>query len=257
MTGAITGYIDVAQVTLYVFWGFFALLVLYLRREDKREGYPLKSDRSGRVTVQGFPPVPQPKVFVLPHGGTTQSPRVETERAINARPAENWPGAPLVPTGNPMLDGIGPASYANRADTPDVTFEDHLPRIVPLRADERFFLATEDPDPRGMTVYGADRRPAGVVTDAWVDRSETILRYVEVSVETASGTRSVLLPVTMLKIDSARRRINVRSITAAQFADVPGLRDPEQVTLLEEDRILGYYGGGTLYATPARTEPLL
>jgi photosynthetic reaction center H subunit len=30
-----------------------------------------------------------------------------------------------------------------------------------------------------------------------------------------------------------------------------------QVTLLEEDRIAGYFGGGTLYATPARSEPLI
>ena len=31
-------YMDVAQVTLYVFWIFFACLIFYLRREDKREG---------------------------------------------------------------------------------------------------------------------------------------------------------------------------------------------------------------------------
>jgi len=29
------------------------------------------------------------------------------------------------------------------------------------------------------------------------------------------------------------------------------------VTLREEDRIMGYYGGGQLYATPRRTEPLI
>ena len=32
--GAITDYIDVAQVVLYVFWAFFAGLIVYLRRED-------------------------------------------------------------------------------------------------------------------------------------------------------------------------------------------------------------------------------
>ena len=36
-TGAITHYIDVAQLTLYVFWIFFAGLVYYLHRENKRE----------------------------------------------------------------------------------------------------------------------------------------------------------------------------------------------------------------------------
>ena len=32
--GAITQYIDVAQVVLYVFWVFFFGLIFYLRRED-------------------------------------------------------------------------------------------------------------------------------------------------------------------------------------------------------------------------------
>jgi photosynthetic reaction center H subunit len=40
-TGAITGYVDVAQLALYAFWAFFFGLILYLRREDRREGYPL------------------------------------------------------------------------------------------------------------------------------------------------------------------------------------------------------------------------
>ena len=42
--GAVTGYIDVAQLVLYAFWIFFVGLIFYLRREDKREGYPLESD---------------------------------------------------------------------------------------------------------------------------------------------------------------------------------------------------------------------
>jgi photosynthetic reaction center H subunit len=42
-TGAITGYIDVAQITLYAFWIFFAGLIYYLLQENKREGYPLES----------------------------------------------------------------------------------------------------------------------------------------------------------------------------------------------------------------------
>ena len=49
----------------------------------------------------------------------------------------------------------------------------------------------------------------------------------------------------------------VRSIMAGQFEDVPGLRNPDLVTLLEEDRISAYYGGGTLYAEPIRLGPWL
>ena len=45
-TGSITGYVDVAQLVLYAFWIFFFGLIIYLRREDKREGYPLGSRAS-------------------------------------------------------------------------------------------------------------------------------------------------------------------------------------------------------------------
>jgi photosynthetic reaction center H subunit len=38
---------------------------------------------------------------------------------------------------------------------------------------------------------------------------------------------------------------------------VPGLRNPEQVTLREEDRIAAYYASGHLYATPLRLGPWL
>jgi photosynthetic reaction center H subunit len=47
----------------------------------------------------------------------------------------------------------------------------------------------------------------------------------------------------------------VQSILGAQFANVPRNKQPDSVTLLEEDKICAYYGGGTLYATPSRQEP--
>jgi photosynthetic reaction center H subunit len=65
----------------------------------------------------------------------------------------------------------------------------------------------------------------------------------------------VLLPMNFSRVGS--REVKVRSILAAQFAQVPATRNPDAVTLLEEDKIMGYYGGGTLYATLARQEPLL
>ncbi len=61
----ITSNIDFAQVLLYAFWLFFAGLIYYLRREDKREGYPLHGDRGERV--DGFPITPGPKRWVHAH----------------------------------------------------------------------------------------------------------------------------------------------------------------------------------------------
>ncbi len=254
-TGAITEYIDVAQLALYAFWIFFAGLIIYLRREDKREGYPLESDRSGSITVQGWPAMPPPKIRRVAFG-TAPMPNARDTRPVAAEPHGNFPGAPLEPTGNAMLDGVGPAAYANRANVPDVTI-DGIPRIVPLRVTAHHSVADGDPDPRGMTVIGADGQSGGTVRDLWVDRSEEIFRYLEVAVPTPSGGRNVLLPVNFTKIDGARRQIKVASILGAQFAQVPAHASPDQVTLLEEDRIAGYYGGGTLYAEPSRREPLI
>jgi photosynthetic reaction center H subunit len=252
--GAIVGSIDVAQVVLYVFWVFFIGLIIYLRREDKREGYPLVSDRRGGVAVVGFPRPPAPKIFRLAHGGTAMAPNGKADPPVtNARPTMPWPGAPLEPTGNPMLDGVGPAAYAQRVDEPDLTVEGH-DKIVPMRIATDFAIATQDPDLRGMTVVAADRKSAGLVRDVWIDRSEVIIRYLEVELD---GGRRVLLPWNFSRVDKRHGRVTVKSILARQFADVPATKSPDRVTLLEEDRICAYYGGGHLYAVPSRTEPML
>jgi len=253
-TGAVTGYIDVAQIALYAFWIFFAGLIIYLRREDKREGYPLESDRFGRVRVEGFPSMPAPKIYRLADGSTVKAPRLEHDlRPILARPTGTYLGSPLQPTGDPMLDAVGPAAYAERADFPEMTYAG-LPLIAPMRVAAEFTVDPSDPDPRGMEVQGADHESAGTVQDIWVDRAEPQIRYLEVA--TLRGRR-VLLPITFAKINGRKRRIAVKSILAAQFETVPGLASPDQVTLLEEDRITAYYSSGHLYATPARAEPFL
>lgn len=255
-TGAITSYIDVAQIALYAFWVFFAGLIYYLHREDKREGYPLESDRSGgRINVQGWPRVPRPKTFHLRDGRVVSAPTVRaSSQVLGGTPRLGHLGAPLEPTGDAMLAAVGPGAYSDRSDIADTTV-DGLPRIVPLRAAPTFTVSTHDPDPRGLPVLGADGAVAGVVRELWVDRAEVLFRYLEVGVTTPQGDRSVLLPINFSRI--GRGEVRVRSILAAQFAQVPATRSPDSVTLLEEDKIMAYYGGGTLYATPDRQEPLL
>ncbi len=258
MRPAITQYIDVAQVVLYIFWACLAALIFYIRREDKREGYPLESDRSGSITVQGFPAIPSPKTFLLADGTTVMAPRAEPHdsRAVNATPSGPWPGAPLVPDGDPMVDGVGPAVYAERLDIPDATALG-TPKLVPLRVADDFHIDEHDPDPRGMNVIGADGKVGGTVRDVWIDRSEYIMRYLEVEVADKSGKRNVLLPTTMSRISGRNRQVTVKSITSKQFMKVPAQRKPDVVTRLEEDRICAFYAGGHLYATRSRAEPLL
>lgn len=253
-----TAHMDVAQVTLYGFWIFFACLIFYLRREDKREGYPLQYEGGGRRSGVGFPSYPGLKKYLLRRGHVATLPNWKNDRRDAAvTPAAPWPGSPYVPTGNPMLDGVGPASYADREDVPELSM-DNIPAIVPLRAEPTITLEPRDPDPRGMPVIGADGEIGGTVRDVWVDRAEMLIRYLEVEVAGAAE-RNVLLPMTMarIKIRWGSGRVVVQSILGRQFADAPVLANADQVTKREEDRIVGYFGGGNLYAIPARQEPLL
>ncbi|WP_175577848.1 photosynthetic reaction center subunit H [Mongoliimonas terrestris] len=252
-----TGYIDLAQVVLYAFWIFFAGLILYLHRENKREGYPLLSDRTNeRVSVVGFPDMPPSKTFLLPHGGSVTVPEDRVERRqIAAAPVAVWPGAPLVPTGNPMTDGIGPGAWAERQDVPDIMWDGGEVKIVPLRVASGFFPATQDPDPRGMTVIAGDGKEVGIIADAWVDRSEFIFRYYEVELSATGG--HVLIPVNFAKISAKQRTVTVDAIFAEHFLHVPPVKSPDQVTFLEEEKICAYYGAGLFYAEPKRTEPWL
>jgi photosynthetic reaction center H subunit len=255
--GAITSYIDVAQMVLYAFWIFFFGLIYYLRREDKREGYPLWSESTQTAPILNFPPMPGPKTFRLHDGGVAVVANGRPDnRPIRAVPVAEWPGAPLMPTGNPMLDGVGPAAHAERADIVELTFEGEK-KIVPLRVAAGFFLEQRDPDPRGMQVIAADKTLAGIVRDVWVDRAEFLIRYLEVEVATTAGMRRVLLPTNFSRIDAGRRTVNVKSILAKHFADVPGIKHPDQITRLEEERVCAYYAGGHLYATSQRAEPVL
>lgn len=167
-------------------------------------------------------------------------------------------GSPHIPTGNPLVDAVGPASYADRAEVPDLTAHG-IAKIVPLRAAPGFFIAEGDPDPRGLAVRACDGVIAGRIVEVWIDRSEPQVRYYEVQL--INGGRTVLLPVPFVQWPNfgltKTDHVLVKSITAAQFADVPGIKDAAQITLREEDRISAYYAGGHLYATPARSQPII
>ena len=122
-TGAITEYVDVAQLALYAFWILFFILVGYLHREGKREGWPLQmSSGELRTGVGGMPP---PKTYRLAHGqGERVKPGPEpAQYEVNATPIYDASGAPLHPNGDPMVDGVGAAAWATRPDKPDLTVD--------------------------------------------------------------------------------------------------------------------------------------
>jgi photosynthetic reaction center H subunit len=248
------GDIDVTEIIFSTFVLFFIGLIIYLRREDRREGYPLEQESGQLEPNGGFFFTAKPKTFILPHGGTLTKPNALREsQAVNAKPTSGAPGSPLEPTGDPMTAGVGPGAYAQRAHTPDLTLHG-APKIVPLRVASDYSIDRNDADPRGMTVVGVDNVAGGVVSDIWIDRSEYLIRYLEVSV---SPTKSVLVPMTMAVVKKSKGVVQVDAILGSQFAGAPTLSNPDQITLYEEERVVAYYGAGFLYATKARTEPLI
>ncbi len=258
MFHAFTGYIDLAQLTLYAFWLFFAALVFYLHRENKREGYPLETERprSARVAVRGFPEVPPLKVFRSHDGQVFTQPEYGHDRVdAPVVPGGEWPGAPFRPVGDPMLGGVGPASYAARADVPERGMTGQA-ILMPLRKALAHSIAPDGPNPIGMTVLGKDGEPAGTVVDIWIDEAESIIRYLEVGLLAGVGVGKRLLPMAMARVRDARRVVKVASITAGQFANVPVTKAADEITKLEEDQIVGYFAGGYLYSQPILPQPL-
>jgi photosynthetic reaction center H subunit len=250
---AITQYFDVAQLVLYMFWIFFAGLIWYLVRENRREGYPLDNDRG--MVMEGWIPVPPPKVYKLADGREISAPDNKVSpQTLNAEPLQRHGGTAYEPTGNPLLAGVGPGSWNDRADVPDLD-HDGNPKIRPLSVlGEGYGVNPRDPDPRGQQVIDARGAVAGTVVDLWMDVAESMFRYLEV--ELAAGGRRVLCPITFSRINS-RGEVRVHALLASQFADVPATRANDRITLLEEERVTAYYGGGLLYAEPARAEPLI
>ena len=252
----IAGHIDIAELMFYIFFLFFLALIVYLRREDRREGYPVEEDIGGRLRRDdSLLTTGLPKTFKLPFGqGSYTAPNNSRDpvEVANSRRTAAWAGASIEPVGDPMAAGIGPGARAHRSKFADVTAEGHL-RIIPIGDATGTTVEARDVDPRGLTVRGADGAIAGKVSDIWVDRSEMLIRYLEVD----TGARKVLMPMTMAVVSRSKNNVECSAITAAQFAGVPSPAKAGEITRDEEEQVVAYFGAGYLYARPGRQEPKL
>jgi photosynthetic reaction center H subunit len=241
------GNFDLASLAIWMFWGFFALLIYYLQTENMREGYPLETEDGHVPPNQGPFPLPKQKTFILPHGrGDVTVPngaREARELAMGRSAVSD--GFPHLPLGDPMVDGLGPAAWAPRRDVPELDGHGHN-KLVPMALAPAFGV-TAGRDPRGLPVQASDNEVVGVISDIWVDAPEQLARYLEISLNTG-GKR--LVPVPMVKVWKDRVRIN--SLSSDLFSGVPTHKSATEVTLLEEDKISAYYAGGTLYASSKR-----
>lgn len=238
------GNFDLASLSIWLFWIFFAGLVYYLQTENMREGYPLENDDGTPSSNPGRFSVPKDKTFVLPHGRgevTVPSGQHADRQDLPLARTSTAGGFPLMPTGDALMDGVGPAAWAPRRDVPELDGHGH-PKIKPMGADDAFRISAGI-DPRGMPVVGSDDTIAGTVSDIWVDVPEALIRYLEVELKDG-GKR--LVPMAMVKMKP--RYVWVQSIPSTRFSDVPTAKKADEITLLEEEKIMAFYAGGRMYA---------
>lgn len=243
------GNFDLASLAIWGFWLFFAALVYYLQTENMREGYPLEMEDGSTSPNQGPFPLPKPKTFKTPDGREVTVPSAENEAAhrrdsLAIDKVAVGEGFPQVPTGDPMVDGVGPASWVPRQDVPEVNAHGH-PKIGPMAGKEDFTLSAGR-DPRGMPVLSKDDQVVAHCTDMWIDEAEQEVRYLEIELEAEHGSGKRLVPMTMARVQP--RWIMVGSLHSSRFDGVPQVRTAGQITKLEEEKVSAWYAGGTLYS---------
>ena len=247
------GNFDLASLSIWLFWIFFAVLIFYLQTENMREGYPLEDEDENLSANQGPFPVPSPKTFKLPGGrGEVVVPSAANEEAHRRKDlalarTSAAHGFPLAPTGDPMADGVGPASWVPREDAPELDAHGHA-KIQPMANHDAFFVSAGR-DPRGLPVLSRDDQVVGTITDMWIDPGEHMVRYLEYKLDDKWGSGTRMLPITICRVQE--RWVLVKSLCAKDFNGVPQIRGNGQITKLEEDKVSAYYAGGTLYSKPS------
>ncbi|MBC6442229.1 MAG: photosynthetic reaction center subunit H [Rhodobacteraceae bacterium] len=241
------GNFDLASLSIWLFWLFFAWLIYYLQTENMREGYPLEDEDGNLAANQGPFPLPADKTFILPHDRgevTVPSCARHCRDDLALARTSTTGGYPLMPTGDPMVDGVGPGSWAPRRDIPELDGHGQV-KIAPM-ASVPDFKVSFGRDPRGMPVLSKDDQVVGHVADMWIDKPEAQVRYLEIALEPEWGTGSRLVPIAFSRI--SRKWVEINALHSSYFDGVPQPGTAGQVTLLDEEKISAWYGGGILYS---------
>lgn len=243
------GDFDLASAAIWGFWIFFAGLVIYLQTENMREGYPLVDDDGEPSSGPGIFPTPKDKTFELRDGrGSISVPSEQVAERANLAMAQtsDSAGSPYVPTGNAMVDGVGPASWAARKDHAELDAHGHA-KIRPMK-DLPDFKVSAGRDPRRLAVMGGDGEIVGRATDMWIDVPEQMVRYISVDLNPEGTGKTRLVPMNMAKIGTDR--VICKSMMADTWEGIPQTKSGSQVTLLEEEKIMAWFGGAAMYAKP-------
>ncbi len=129
---------------------------------------------------------------------------------------------------------------------PELTGEGD-PKIQPMSGHEHFFVSA-GAIPRGMPVVCNDDNVVGYVADLWIDVPEQLIRYLEIELEANAGGGRCLAPIQLVRVRP--RYVDIRTLDTARMAQVPKTASMGQITLLEEEKLVAFYGGGELYCRP-------
>ena len=244
------------RLLVVIFFIFFFGLVLHLRTEDKREGYPLTDPAGGEATARASRPCPNPKTFLLRQGGVVTAPtsrgRTPAERRTRAFP---FPGSSLDPTGDPLERRRRPRRLCapqHRAHCGSRRAWCRSAPCAPPSGD--WALAKGDVDPRGLPVIDIYGATAGVVRDLWVDRGVKILRYLEVEVRLrrcAPFCPSYHTDIRRLRAAGSASRPSAPPSSPRRR----GWPSPDVVTAREEDQINAFYAGAQFFGREGARRP--
>ena len=244
--GSITYHIDFAETALVLFALGFLGIVVFLRRLDKREGYPMKASPFDPQPLLGSPLPLDPKTYLLNEGGTTVAPHHYAQPPTAVVPLYGFGGTPLSPVGNPLLAALGPGAWVMRRNEPMLTEKGEL-MLQPLRKLEEWSVEQGEADPRGMAVFDRRYLEIGTVHDVWVDQSIKILRLLEVELRPGLAAGRVLVPIFHTVIHEKAREVRVTALEAHQFADLPMPARPDEITAREDERLNAYFAAGYFY----------
>ena len=238
----LTQHIDLPQILFWAFALAFVYLCYELRKNDKREGYPMKASPFSKRHLEGFPLRDEPQTYLLNEGGETQAPHNYPQAQTSSRPLYPFDGTPLVPVGNPLLAGIGPGAWVMRNAAP-MRVENGDLLLQPMRLLPEWTIGKADADPRGMRVFDWRWNEVGVVRDMWIDQGIKIIRFLEV--EVAAGIR--LVPIYHTAINEKAREVRVTALSAFQFDEIPRQANPDVLDAREDERLNAYFAAGNFF----------